>query len=333
MSGTVKGPWLAPLRGVTIRTFRDVFGDAIRDAGFVGIYAPFIPANAGFRFSKRLFADILPAADATGVSPPAAGPKGLALVPQVIGKDPAALRAWCRAVKDLGYTRADLNAGCPFPMIWRKGRGSGLLRTPDVLDGMLEAGCEEMGAGNFSVKTRLGLERSDELLALMSVFNRYPLAVLTVHARTARQMYEGAVDRAAFEAVAAAAKMPVMYNGDATVESRFPGVAVMVGRRFIRGLANRADARELLARYVEASRRELCGAAPVLGRLKELLSYWCREEGWRKRWATIKMCRSVEELLLCSLPGGPVARCDGNDHAGFGTHKPSATTGVFRKEP
>ena len=289
MSGAANGPWLAPLRGVTIRTFREVFGNAIRDAGFVGIYAPFIPANAGFRFSKRLFADILPAP----------GPTGLALVPQAIGKDPAALRAWCRAVKDLGYARADLNAGCPFPMIWRKGRGSGLLRTPDVLDRMLEAGCEEMGAGNFSVKTRLGLERPDELLALMPVFNRYPLAVLTVHARTARQMYEGTVDRAVFEAVAAAAKMPVMYNGDATVECRIPGVAVMVGRRFICGLANRADARELLVRYAEASRRELCGAAPVVGRLKELLSYWCREAAWRNRWASIKMCRSVEEILLC----------------------------------
>ena len=299
MSDVAKGLWLAPLRGVTVRTFRTVFGDAIREAGFVGTYAPFIPANAGFRFSKRLFADILPSADATSASLPAEGRAGLELVPQVIGKDPAALREWCRAVKDLGYTRVDLNAGCPFPMIRRKGRGSGLLRTPDVLDRMLEAGCEEMGAGRFSVKTRLGLERPDELLTLMPVFNRYPLAVLTVHARTARQMYEGAVDRKAFEAVAAAAKMPVMYNGDATVENLPPGVAVMVGRRFICGLANRADARELLSRYVEVSRREFCGDAPVLGRMKELLSYWCREEGWRRCWTSIKMCRSVDELLLC----------------------------------
>ena len=60
MSAAAEGLWLAPLRGVTIRTFRSVFGDAIREAGFSGMYAPFIPVNAGFRFSKRLFADILP---------------------------------------------------------------------------------------------------------------------------------------------------------------------------------------------------------------------------------------------------------------------------------
>ena len=291
MSVASEGLWLAPLRGVTIRTFRSVFGDAIREAGFSGLYAPFIPVNAGFRFSKRLFADILPKEGDPPQTP--------LLVPQAIGKDPAALRAWCRAIRDLGYVRADLNAGCPFPMIRRKGRGSGLLRTPDALERMLAAGCEAMGAGNFSVKTRLGVERPDELLALMPIFNRYPLAVLTVHARTARQMYEGVVDRAAFDAVVAAAKVPVMYNGDAPVVPPTPGCAVMVGRRFIRSLANRTDASELLLRYVEASQRELCGEAPVLGRLKELLSYWCQEPGWRSRWSSIKMCRRVDELLLC----------------------------------
>ena len=297
MSAT-EGLWLAPLRGVTIRTFRAVFGEAIRTAGFVGMYAPFIPANAGFRFSRRLFADIMPEESRSGA---ANKPEhGFALVPQVIGKDPAALRDWCKAVKDLGYTRADLNAGCPFPMIRRKGRGSGLLRMPDTLDRMLEAGCDEMGSGNFSLKTRLGLDRPDELLGLMPIINRYPLAVLTVHARTARQMYDGATDRAAFEAVAAMATVPVMYNGDAAVTDRFLyGCGLMVGRSFIRGLANRADARDLLTRYLEASRRELCGDAPVLGRLKELLSYWCQEPAWRRLWPAVKICRTVGELALC----------------------------------
>lgn len=287
----VSGLWLAPLRGVTVRTFRSVFGAAIREAGFVGMYAPFIPANAGFRFSSRVFADVMP--DEEGQS----GDRPLALVPQVIGKDPDALREWCRAIKDLGYERADLNAGCPFPMIRRKGRGSGLLRTADILDRMLEAGCDEMGAGNFSLKTRLGLERPDELLSLMPVINRYPLAVLTVHARTALQMYDGETDRDAFGAVRSAASMSVMYNGDASVDDG--GGDVMVGRSFIISLGARSDAKELLKRYCDASRQELCGEAPVLGRLKELLSYWCREGAWRRLWPMIKICRTVDELMLC----------------------------------
>lgn len=282
------GMWLAPLRGVTVRTFRNVFGAAIRESGFAGMYAPFIPANLGFRFSRRLFADILPDGDAA---------PECELVPQVICKDPAALREWCKAVKDLGYVRADLNAGCPFPMIRRKGRGSGLLRTPDALERLLEVGCDEMGAGNFSLKTRLGVERPDELLKLMPAINRYPLAALAVHARTAVQMYDGEVDRTMFETVRTASQVPVVYNGDA--EAIPPQRGVMVGRRFIRSLANRDDARELLSRYLEASRCELCGDAPVLGRMKELLSYWCREQAWRRLWPMIKICRNIEELMLC----------------------------------
>ena len=285
MAGLVKGLWLAPLRGVTVRTFRAVFGDAMAEAGFSGAFAPFIPANAGFRFSRKLFADIMPDA----------GGSRLELVPQVIGKDPAALRDWCKAVKDLGYARADLNAGCPFPMIRKKGRGSGLMRTPDVLDRMLEAGCDEMGPGGFSVKTRLGIERTDELLALMPIMNRYPLAAITIHARTARQMYDGGVDIAAFRDAMRVSSVPVIYNGDADVGDTL-GDGLMVGRRFIIGLAMRTDARALLSEYIEASRRELCGDAPVLGRIKELLSYWCRDGKWRSLWPTVKICRSVSEV-------------------------------------
>ena len=279
--------WLAPLRGVTIRAFRTVFADAIREAGFKGSFAPFIPANAGFKYSRKLFTDILPESQ----------PSGQMLVPQVIGKDSAALREWCKAVKDLGYVRADLNAGCPFPMIRKKGRGSGLMRSVDVLDRMLEAGCDEMGAGNFSLKTRLGVERTDEIMSLMPVINRYPLAVLTVHARTAVQMYEGLTDRTSFEEVLSAAKVPVMYNGDADVCDEGEG-PLMVGRSFIRGLANHPDAKELLFRYMDVSREELCGDTPVLGRMKELLSYWCQEPAWCSRWRFIKICRSTEELAM-----------------------------------
>jgi tRNA-dihydrouridine synthase len=264
-----------------------VFSDAIREAGFAGAFAPFIPANAGFKFSRKQFSDILPERQ----------PSGLELVPQVIGKDPAALREWCRAIKDMGYVRADLNAGCPFPMIRRKGRGSGLLRSADVLDRMLEAGCDEMGSGNFSLKTRLGVDSPGELISLMPIINRYPLKVLTVHARTAQQMYEGSCDMPRFEEVLAAAEVPVMYNGDAGAgdEGDLP---LMVGRRFIRELADRDDSKLLLGRYMEESRQELCGDAALLGRMKELLSYWCREDSWRRKWSAVKICRSTEELSM-----------------------------------
>ena len=293
MSGEL---WLAPLRGVTIRAFRETFAPAIREAGFVGAVAPFIPANPGIRVNDRLLSDLKP------------GSSDLPLVPQVITKHPDAMRELLKGLKDRGFARVDLNAGCPFPMIVRRGRGSGLFRTPDMLEKLVETGCEEMGPGRFSVKTRLGLERPDELLELMPMLNRYPLAALTVHARTARQMYAGACDQSAFAAICAASANPVIYNGDIKGLKGFNGFknlsgfkglkGVMVGRGFVRELGTRPDSAELLRDYIARSQTELSGDRPVLGRMKELLAYWAESSPrWHRLWPLVKICRSVEELL------------------------------------
>ena len=39
---------LAPLRGVTIRCFREVFAEQIRAAGFTEAITPFVPAMRGY---------------------------------------------------------------------------------------------------------------------------------------------------------------------------------------------------------------------------------------------------------------------------------------------
>ena len=276
---------LAPLRGVTVRCFRTVFGEIAAGAGFDEAFTPFVPAAAGF--------DPLRDRELRG------GPESpLRATPQFIGKDPAALKKSLVRIRGAGYEFADLNAGCPFPMVRRKGRGAGLLRTPDVLARMLDAGCEAMGERRFSLKARLGVDGPDELLGLMPIINSFPLRFLTVHARTARQMYGGECDAAAFARVAAAAKMPVVYNGDVPFPPP-PGAAssLMVGRGFIRALAGRADAADMLDAYAGASLAELKADRPVLGRLKELVSYWKSEPGWDRRWKAAKLAATVGEFL------------------------------------
>ncbi len=270
---------LAPLRGVTTRCFRRVFAKEIAQAGFTEAVTPFISATPGLD----------PLKDRELSAPVDAG---LPTTPQFIGKDPAALRCALERIKCAGYATADLNCGCPFPMVRNKGRGSGLLRTPDVLRRMLEVGCEVMGDGAFSVKARLGVERNDELLALMPLLNCFPLRRLVVHARNARQMYEGECDKAAFSAISAASAVPVVYNGDAPLPS--PGA--MVGRAFIRWLGGRADACELLDKYIAASLDELGSERPVIGRIKELAAYWKEIPRWRRLWPAIKISRTLAEL-------------------------------------
>ena len=308
---------LAPLRGVTIRCFRETFADEIRAAGFTEAITPFITANAGYdplkdrELQKCSNVRMLECSNADRIK----------ITPQFIGKDPDALRTCLEKVKAAGYDTADLNCGCPFPMVRNKGRGSGILRMPDVLRHMLEVGCEVMGAGKFSIKARLGVDRSDELLKLMPLINEFPLRFLTVHARTARQMYEGSCDVEMVERVEKVAKVPIVRNGDieftAPAASSLRGVAtvapsvsattrgrvgygdVMIGRSFVRYLGSREDSGELLGRYIAASQAELCGDRPVLGRMKELIAYWKDLPRWKRRWNIIKLCRTVDELKSC----------------------------------
>ena len=302
---------LAPLRGVTIRCFRETFAEEIRAAGFTEAITPFITANAGYDPMKdrELRGRDAPAPSeggnewGGGVSPPQ-----LKITPQFIGKDPEALRVCLEKVKAAGYDTADLNCGCPFPMVRNKGRGSGILRTPDVLRRMLEVGCEVMGAGKFSMKARLGVDRNDELLKLMPMINELPLRFLTVHARTARQMYEGRCDGEKVREIESVAKVPIVLNGDIPFPPISPSHPLtlspshqMIGRSFIHYLGPREDSGELLNRYVAASQAELCGDRPVLGRMKELVSYWKDLPQWKRRWNIIKLCRTVDELKSCLI--------------------------------
>ena len=111
---------LAPLRGVTVRTFRKVFSEALAEYGFTEAFTPFITANPGVDPLKDRELRF--------------GEGGSLLVtPQFIGKDPSALRYCLERIKAHGYRTADLNCGCPYPMVRNKFRGSGLLKTRDVL--------------------------------------------------------------------------------------------------------------------------------------------------------------------------------------------------------
>lgn len=276
---------LAPLRGITVATFRRLH--AARFGGVDYAVAPFIPLVAGPRVVPKLLADVLPGACGS-----------VRTVPQVIGKDPDALRVMATSLQDLGYREMNLNCGCPWKMVSKKGRGCGLPEDEDTFFRMLEAGCEAM-PGGFSIKIRLGMNSKDTLARLAPRIAQFPLKEIAVHPRTGAQMYDGDVDVDAFEAVLPMLPRPVVYNGDvrtladyARIVARFPGIAgVMIGRGLIADPAlaeairdweagGRGEVRtpprdparimafveELYATY----RTRLCGPAPVLGRMKEL---------------------------------------------------------------
>ena len=133
------------------------------------------------------------------------------------------------------------------------------------------------------------------------MINEFPLRFLTVHARNARQMYDGVCDQKRQAEIIAVSKVPVVVNGDIPFPPLAAGAAVfdtMIGRSFIRYLGTRDDVGELLDRYVEASKAELYGERPVLGRMKELMAYWKELPRWRRLWPVLKLARSLDELRI-----------------------------------
>ena len=293
---------LAPLRVVTGESYRTVF--CRHFGGLSRAMAPFIPTVRGVRIKPSLLAELRPDRN-----------QALPLIPQVIGKDPGELTAMLGALRELGYGCADLNAGCPWPMVARKGRGAGLLADAELLRRMLEAGCAAM-PGGFSIKVRLGLRTPDLLAQRMAVLNDYPLREVTIHPRTAQQMYEGRVDLQGFAACARLCRHPLVYNGDirtaadgARLRACFPEIrGWMIGRGVLadpflaerlRGETGARDVmrvRAFLDDLLAAACEESHGEKPVLGRVKELWGYlapsFCRDGLLLKR---IRLCHRVDE--------------------------------------
>jgi tRNA-dihydrouridine synthase len=172
--------------------------------------APFIVSIAdAHRVNRSHFKDIFPEAN-----------PAVPLVPQVLAHEPRLFVSTANAIADFGYGEVNWNLGCPYPMVTRKKRGSGMLPYPDLIDRFLDEACRGAKVP-ISVKLRLGLKDAAEIDAVVPVLNRYPLKGVTLHARVGAQMYEGPVDLDAFERAARAIAHPLCYNGDLKDEASF----------------------------------------------------------------------------------------------------------------
>jgi tRNA-dihydrouridine synthase B len=218
---------LAPLRGFTDAVFRNTFQRHFQ--GIAEAVAPFVTSIKGRRIKPSHLLDLAPDDN-----------RGVPVVPQILSNRPDEFVRLASTLFEMGYREINWNLGCPYPMVAKKMRGSGLLPHPDKIDRMLEKILDQF-PGNLSVKTRLGRFSADEMEGLIPVFNRYPLARVIVHPRTGVQMYTGGVDLAAFETCLDQIDHPVVYNGDIndlgrfqSLASRFPDVSGwMLGRGLV----------------------------------------------------------------------------------------------------
>jgi tRNA-dihydrouridine synthase len=134
----------------------------------------------------------------------------------------------------------DLNLGCPAPVVYRKGAGGGLLRDPARVDAILGA-LRDAVTIPFTVKTRIGFDSTDVFSQLLPIFAKHSLDLLTVHARTVKEMYRSEVRYDLIARAVADLPCPVLANGNiysaqkaAEVLSTTGARGLMIGRGAIR---------------------------------------------------------------------------------------------------
>ena len=140
-------------------------------------------------------------------------PTGRPVVAQMIGSDIPALARTARALQRYPVAAIDLNLGCPAPVVCRKCAGGGLLRDPAKIDAMLGA-LRDAVAIPFTVKTRIGYDSADGFDALLALFAKHAVDLLTVHGRTVRQMYRPGVRHDLMARAAGQLACPVLANGN-----------------------------------------------------------------------------------------------------------------------
>ena len=158
-------------------------------------------------------------------------PTGRPVIAQMIGNDIAALVRTARELQQHPVAAIDLNLGCPVPIVYRKCAGGGLLRDPDRIDRILGA-LREAIAIPFTVKTRIGFDDGDIFdNELLPIFSRHSLDLLTVHARTVKEMYRSAPRYDFIARAVAAMPCPVLANGNIYSAAKANEVLTHTGAR------------------------------------------------------------------------------------------------------
>jgi tRNA-dihydrouridine synthase B len=156
---------------------------------------------------------------------------------QIFGSEPAVMAEAAQMVVAAGADIVDINFGCPVRKVTKTGAGATLLDSPERACAIVSA-VAEAGGVPVSVKMRRGLEDgSRTCLSVGPLLVEAGASSLTLHPRSARQMYTGEADHSLTAELVSLVDVPVIASGDITSRARAQSVlaqtgaaAVMVGR-------------------------------------------------------------------------------------------------------
>jgi tRNA-dihydrouridine synthase B len=247
------------------------------------------------------------------------------LAVQIFGAEPAVMAEAARMVEAAGADLVDINFGCPVRKVTKTGAGATLLEDSDRACRIVSAVAEAVDVP-VSVKMRRGLENGSR--ACLDVGPRLVDAgasTLTLHPRSAKQMYTGEADHSLTAEFVERVDVPVIASGDITSRAKAQAVlattgaaAVMVGRaaqgnpwvlREIMGDASEPTREEVVAELILFMRetvREL-GEHRATGFLKKFYSWYLGRgrfpRPFKQELVELKTFEEVEQRLLAAAPG------------------------------
>jgi tRNA-dihydrouridine synthase B len=248
------------------------------------------------------------------------------LAVQVFGSEPEAMARAARMVEAAGADLVDINFGCPVRKVTKTGAGATLLEDHDRACRIVEAVSRAVRVP-VSVKLRRGVD--DGSRACLELGPRLVAAgarTLTLHPRSARQMYTGRADHSLTAELVDAVDVPVIASGDVTTSEQARAVlertgcaAVMVGRgaqgnpwalREIVGEGGAEPSREEVAAelilFIRETVREL-GEQRASGFLKKFYGWYLGRGRFPKLFVQelvrLRTTAEIEARLVVAAPG------------------------------
>jgi nifR3 family TIM-barrel protein len=244
---------------------------------------------------------------------------------QIFGSDPVAMGDAARMVEAAGADIVDINFGCPVKKVTKTGAGASLLDDPDRAARIVEAVATATPLP-VSVKMRRGTANgSRDCLVVGPRLVEAGAASLTLHPRSAKQMYTGTADHSLTAELVALVDVPVIASGDVTSRARAQAIlattgatAVMVGRAAqgnpwalaqIMGDDEDPTREEVVAElllFMRETVREL-GEHRATGFLKKFYAWYLGHgrfaRSFKQELVTLPTIEEVETRLLAAAPG------------------------------
>jgi tRNA-dihydrouridine synthase B len=248
------------------------------------------------------------------------------LAVQIFGSDPSTMAEAARMVEAAGADLVDINFGCPVKKVTKTGAGATLLGDPQRAAAIVSAVADAVSVP-VSVKMRRGLENgSRACLELGPRLVDAGASSLTLHPRSAKQMYTGEADHSLTAELVQLVDVPIVASGDITTRARAQTVlattgaeAVMVGRaaqgnpwaiREIVGESPAQPSREEvvaeLVLFIRETAREL-GEQRATSFLKKFYGWYLGRgrfpRPFKQELTQLATLDEVEERLFAAAPG------------------------------